>query len=153
MTAVSESFQLLCFFLNDDRTLVVGSAVLANSMWHNRLATSGAFSERRSNHLPVCSSLISSGLGCFIFWAYRHFRTPPCLLVYAICQTDLIIILMSIIFVNSFLCYFASASVSRAIISSSLVGTTRTFTLESSVVMMVSSPRMLFFSSSMVTPR
>ena len=99
----------LCFFLNNDRTLVVGPTVLAYSMWHNRLATSGAFSERRSNHLPVCSSFISSGLGCFIFWAYRHFRTPPCLLVYAICQTDLIIILTGIWFVNSFIrCFFIS---------------------------------------------
>ena len=42
--------------------------------------------------------------------------------------------------------------VSMAIMSSSLVGMTSTFTLESSVEMMRSSPRTLFFSASSLTP-
>ena len=45
------------------------------------------------------------------------------------------------------------ASVSRAIISSSLVGMTQTVTLESSAEMMASLPRVLFFSGSSLTPR
>ena len=51
--------------------------------------------------------------------------------------------------------YFAEAMsrVSRAITSSSLVGITKTFTLESGVEIMMSSPRFLLASSSTLTPR
>lgn len=49
--------------------------------------------------------------------------------------------------------YFASLSVSLAIMSSSFVGTTSTLTFESSVEITVSSPLMEFFSGSMATPR
>ena len=45
------------------------------------------------------------------------------------------------------------AFVSRAIISSSLVPITRTFTLESGAEMTTSSPDRAFFSSSIFTPR
>lgn len=49
--------------------------------------------------------------------------------------------------------FYTSATVSLAIASSSLVGITRTFTLESLVVMMFSKPRFAFSSSSKVIPR
>ena len=52
-----------------------------------------------------------------------------------------------------FLCFYTRATVSRQIASSSFVGITATFTLESGVEITISSPLCPFASLSSVTPR
>lgn len=56
----------------DDLFFVVCSAGLADSVRKHQLAAFAALNESRSRHFPVCSSLISSRLGAFIFWTDRH---------------------------------------------------------------------------------
>ncbi len=153
----------------DDLFFVIRTAGLAYSMRHHKSTAFAAFYQVRSTHLPVCSSLISSSFGRFILWTNRHrshllyaFSSQfvihrNCIKAARIIHTPCIIHITYMNVKQFFLfrpgTYFASLNVSLAIASSSFVGISITFTLESAVEITLLSPRTLLASSSMVTPR
>ena len=59
-TALNDSLSVLDL---DNLSLVVGSASLADTMRQCKCSTFAAFYQIRNRHFPVCSSLISMGLG------------------------------------------------------------------------------------------
>ena len=65
----------LTLILRNNLFFVITSTVLAYSMGHHQLPAFAAFYQSWSSHFPVCSSFISSALGRFIFWTYRHGHT------------------------------------------------------------------------------
>ena len=59
----------------DDFFFVVCSAFLTYSVGHHQRAALATFHQCRSSHFPVCSSLISSAPGRFVFRTNRHRHT------------------------------------------------------------------------------
>lgn len=62
----------LFFSHRNDLLFVVGTAGFAHSVRHHKSSAFAAAYESRRRHFPVCMSLISPGLGSFIFWADGH---------------------------------------------------------------------------------
>ena len=63
--------------LRDDFLFIVGSTVLANSVWEHKLAALRACYKIKRSHFPVSSSLISVSLRGFVLRTDRHLLTPP----------------------------------------------------------------------------
>lgn len=156
-----QSSQLFC---RQNLFLVVRMTSLAYSVRHHQCATIATLNKIWSRHLPVCSTAISSSLGMFILRTNSSHDSHLLLkirlgilspktrigVLYFLSPS-----LSTKIFTDCdfFSNYCTSAIVSRAMASSSFVGTTITFTLLSGVLMTISSPRVAFFSSSITTPR
>ena len=147
----------------NDLFLVVASTSLANSMRHHKRTTFAAFYQVRSTHFPVCSSLISSSFGRFILRTNRHrlhllYAFSIHFIVRRTCtggpsHSHFIHYTHASAVCQAFFSYFVSLRVSLAIASSSLVGISITFTLESAAEITLLSPRTLLASSSILTPR